>query len=72
MEKITCFSFNKQRFYKQLQADIGKKLSKELSYTLRLNFNIFKSNRYLHPRFCYIFSGYWRKNDNLHIIKLTN
>ena len=44
---ITCF-FYKQHFYKQRQAEIGKKNKQMLSNTLRLNFSYFKIIHILH------------------------
>ena len=41
----------KQHFYKQHQAEIGKKIEQRLSNTLRLNFCYLKIICFLHPRY---------------------
>ena len=43
--------FYKQHFYKQRQAEIGKKIKQKLSNTLRLNFCYLKIIRFLYPRY---------------------
>ena len=43
--------FHKQHFYKQRQAEIGKKMKQMLSNTLRLNFCYLKIIHILHPRY---------------------
>ena len=42
---------NKQHFYKQQQAEIGKKIKQKLSNTLRMTFRYFKIIRFLHPHY---------------------
>ena len=49
--------FYKQHFYKQRQAEIGKKLKQKPSSALRLNFHFLKTIRFLHPRYCPIILG---------------
>ena len=41
----------KQYFYKQRQAEIGKKVKQKLGNTLRLNFRYLEIIRFLHPRY---------------------
>ena len=43
--------FCKQHFYKQRQAETGKKIKQKLNKTLRLNFCYLKIIRSLHPRY---------------------
>ena len=43
--------FYKQHFYKQCQAEIGKKIKQKLSNSLRLNCHFLKIIRFLHPRY---------------------
>ena len=43
--------FHKQHFYKQRQAEIGKKIKQILSNTLRLNFCYLQIIHILHPRY---------------------
>ena len=43
--------FDKQCFYKQRQAEIGKKIKQKISNTLRINFCYFKIIRFPHPRY---------------------
>ena len=45
----TCFFYN-QRFHKQRQAEIGKKIKQMLNNSLRLNFCYLKNIRILHPK----------------------
>ena len=46
-EKLHAF-FYKKIFYKQCQAEIGKKIKQKLSNTLRLNFLYLKIIHFLH------------------------
>ena len=43
--------FNKQHFYNQRQAEIGKKIKQKISNTLRLNFCYLKIVYSPHPRY---------------------
>ena len=60
-------AFYKQHFYKQRQAEIGKKIKHKLSNTLRLNFRYLKIIRFLHPRYHPKIIG-----DNLKIVQKTS
>ena len=46
---INAFFLYKRHFWKQRQAEIGKKSKQKLSNTLRLNFCYLKIFRFLHP-----------------------
>ena len=54
--------FYKQHFYKQHQAEIGKKIKQMLINTLRLNFCHLKINPILHPHYHPKVIGHTLKN----------
>ena len=58
----TRFLFYKQHFYKQRQAEIGKKIKQVLSNTLRLGFCYLKIIHSLHPRYHPKIIGHILKN----------
>ena len=55
-------SFHKQHFYKEPQAEVGKKIKQILSNTLRLNFFCLKIIHIPHPRYHPKMIGYILKN----------
>ena len=51
-----------QHFYKQRQAEVGKKIEQRLSNTLKLNFCYLKIIFFLHPRYHPKIIGHILKN----------
>ena len=57
--------FNEKHFYKQRQAEIGKKIKQMLSNTPRLNFCYLKIILFLHPRYHPKIAGDILKNEQI-------
>ena len=50
-----------------LRIETSQKNKEKLSKTLRPKFCYLKITRFLNPRFYYIVSGYWEKNDRIYL-----